>query len=407
MISAVHPVSPEEVMAYLDGELAADRSAMVAAHVDGCAECRALVRDLQAVSRRMSEWEVEGCGLAPVEGAAVKRWRWKRAAWAVGLAATGVMAVSVLVGPRLYRRTLSEEDARLFRSPDHFALAPSEPASAPAGLADYGTRLKAEFNQQPVKVQTSRPVTPTLRSEGFTEQTGDITLTYKVPMIARAAQLNLIATDFSRARERMEAILKSHHGYVGELTASAPTGAGRSLDATLKVPSAELDATMTELKKLGRVENESQSGEEVTQQYVDLEARLANARNAEQRLSAVLRQQTAKMADILAVEKEITRVRGEIEQMEAERKTLSARVQFATISLKITEEYKAQLQAPDSIGTRLGNAAVAGYRHVTDGAMSVAEFTLEYGLTLAIWMAILLWPARWVWKRYGNRVDVG
>src|SRR5262249_39202380 len=175
----------------------------------------------------------------------------------------------------------------------------------------------------------------------------------------------------------------------------------------LRIPSAELDATMTELKKLGRVESESQSGEEVTQQYVDLEARLAIARNAEQRLTAVLRERTGKMQDVLDVEKEITRVRGEIEQMEASRKALAKRVEFATINLKITEEYKAQLQAPDSAGTRLGNAAVAGFRHVADGAMSAAEFTLESGLTLAIWMAVPFLPARWLWKPYGTRFDVG
>jgi anti-sigma factor RsiW len=360
-------------MAYLDGELAADRSATVAAHFEGCAECRALVGDLQAVSRRMAEWEVEGCGLAPVEGTVVRRWRWKL------LLAPGVVTAAVLVFGVWVR---------------------IQTRPAPVSFT-------AVMTKPPLAVYPSQEVRPTLRPEGFTEQTGDTTLTFVGPMIARAAQLTLIATDFSHARERMEAILKSHHGYVGQLTASSPTGAGRSLDAALRVPSAELDATMTELKKLGRADSESQSGEEVTQQYVDLEARLANAHNAEQRLSAVLRERTGKMQDVLDVEKEITRIRGEIEQMEASRKALAGRVEFATINLKINEEYKAQLQAPDSAGTRLGNAAVAGFRHVADGAMSLAEFTLEYGLTLATWMAIVFWPARWVWKRYGTRVDVG
>jgi hypothetical protein len=220
------------------------------------------------------------------------------------------------------------------------------------------------------------------------------------PMIARSAQLALIATDFGQARARMEAILQAHHGYFGHLTMNAPAVAGRSLEAALRVPSKELDTSIAELKKLGKVESESQSGEEVTQQYIDLEARLANARNAEQRLTAVLQQRTGKMQDVLDVEKEITRVRGEIETMEAERKTLTGRVEFATINIKITEEYKAQLQAPDSIGTRLGNAAVAGYRHVADGAMGLAEFGLEYGLSVAIWMALLFWPARWAWRHY-------
>jgi len=62
------------------------------------------------------------------------------------------------------------------------------------------------------------------------------------------------------------------------------------------------------------------------------------ARNAEQRLSAVQRNQAGKITDVLEVEKEITRVRGEIEQMESERKNLTGRVEFATINVKVTEE---------------------------------------------------------------------
>ena len=76
MVNAAHPVGPEEVMAYLDGELAAERAAEVATHVDGCAECKGMMRDLQAVSRRMGAWEVGACGLEAPEGGAVKRRRW-------------------------------------------------------------------------------------------------------------------------------------------------------------------------------------------------------------------------------------------------------------------------------------------------------------------------------------------
>jgi hypothetical protein len=239
------------------------------------------------------------------------------------------------------------------------------------------------------------PVTPTLRAEGYTEQTGDITL-----MIANNAQLVLVARDFAHARERLDEIPKAHHGYVGQITINSPAGVGRSLDATVRVPSAELDASMVELKKVGRVEAEARVSEDVTKQYIDLEARLSNSRNAEQRLAAILRQQTGKLTDVLAVEKEITRVRGEIEQMEAEHKDLSRRVEFATINVRITEEYKAQLQGPDSVGTRLGNAAVAGYRNVTGALLGVAEFVLEYGLSVLLCGVLLFVPARLVWRRY-------
>ena len=89
-------------------------------------------------------------------------------------------------------------------------------------------------------------------------------------------------------------------------------------------------------KKFGRVDTEAQTGEEVTAQYVDLQARLANSKNTEQRLTDVLRQRTGKLSDVLEVETEIARVRGEIESMEAERKTMATQVAFATLNLTLT-----------------------------------------------------------------------
>jgi len=156
------------------------------------------------------------------------------------------------------------------------------------------------------------------------------------------------------------------------------------------VPADQLEAVMSELKKLGRVESESQTGEEVTQQYIDLEARLSNARNAEQRLTDILRQRAGKLADVLAVELEIDRVRGEIERMDGEKKNLTNRVTFATVTVKIAEDYKAELHAaPDSTPTRFRNAAVEGYRSMVEGVFSLVLFLLSYGPSLLVWGGLL------------------
>jgi hypothetical protein len=219
-------------------------------------------------------------------------------------------------------------------------------------------------------------------------------------MIIRTAQLSLITKEFDSARSAMESILKKHRGYVGELKTGGAAGSGRTLNATLRVPADQLDASLTELKTLGRVESELQSGQDVTSQYVDLQARLGNARNTEQRLTDLLRQRTGKLSDVLEVEQEVDRVRGEIEQMEAERKTMSNQVSFATLNATITEDYKAQLQVvPPSTSTRLSNAAVEGYKSMVDGIVSLMLFLLEDGPTLLLWGAILFFPARLVWKR--------
>ena len=220
------------------------------------------------------------------------------------------------------------------------------------------------------------------------------------PMIIRSAQLSLITKEFDKARANLEAILKRHRGYVGELKAGGGTGSGRALTATLRVPADQLDATLTEVKTLGRVESESQSGQDVTSQYVDLQARLANARNTEQRLTDLLRHRTGKLSDVLEVEKELDRVRGEIEQMEAERKNMSNQVSYATLNATIAEDYKAQLQVvPPSTSTRLSNAAIEGYRSMADGVVSLALFLLSNGPSLLLWGALLFLPARFVWKK--------
>ena len=221
-----------------------------------------------------------------------------------------------------------------------------------------------------------------------------------VPMIARTAGLTLTTKEFDKTRASLEETLKRHGGYLGELKVSAPADAGRTLTATLRIPAPQLEQAMAELKKLGRVEDESQGGEEVTQQYVDLQARLANGKHTEQRLTEILRTRTGKLQDVLKVELEIDRVRGEIEQMQAEKKELSKRVAFATLNTMVKEEYHAKLEAaPPSTGSRFRNAAVDGYNTVVEGLIDVGLFLLSVGPSLLLWAAILFFPARWAWKK--------
>src|SRR6202047_4122403 len=54
-----HPIEPEELMAYLDGELTADRAAATAAHLGECAECQGLVAELRGVSQNLTVWKDE------------------------------------------------------------------------------------------------------------------------------------------------------------------------------------------------------------------------------------------------------------------------------------------------------------------------------------------------------------
>jgi predicted phage tail protein len=151
---------------------------------------------------------------------------------------------------------------------------------------------------------------------------------------------------------------------------------------------------------------ESQHAEDVTKQFVDLNARLNNARNTEQRLTELLRNRTGKLSDVLAVEEQIDTVRGQIEGMEAEMKNLSKQVDYSSVALTVTEEYNLPLSQTGNprISTRLRNAAVEGYHNLVGAIVALASWTLTAGPVLLLIAALLFLPARLIWRKMRVRV---
>jgi anti-sigma factor RsiW len=405
-----HPIEPEELMAYLDGELTADRAAATAAHLGECAECQGLVAELRGVSQNLTVWKVEppesatpptiatalaerrlqSRGVSPTHR---RSWlevlgrRRATVAWVGAVAA--ILLLAAVSMPNLMR---SRNASNAFYPRDAVRLSQSAPSAVPMNGRQF------DRIEQFASLKAAPPASSSVPQSGQATVGND--LPANGPMIIRTAQLSLITKEFDKARAQLEVILKRHRGYVGELKVNDTTGSGRTLTATLRIPADQLDATLTEVKTLGRVEAESQSGQDVTSQYVDLQARLSNARNTEQRLTDLLRNRTGKLSDVLEVEQELDRVRGEIEQMEAERKNMSNQVSYATLNATIAEDYKAQLQVvPPSTSTRLRNAAVEGYRSMADGVVSLALFLLSTGPSLLLWGVVLFLPARLIWKK--------
>ena len=424
MSKSNHPIEQEELMAYLDGELATNRAVAAAAHLEHCAECQELAADLRKLSQEMMAWEVEELESADEMPIAIKaalqdrpgkpRKTKTRLGWRILLTRRGlVWAGGGTVVAVLLLMTFSVSPLRPVRMDESLRQTAATAKleyyyGSPTGVAPppppkiYAYDSLNQLNTVGNVAKIAPGIVGGVEDKSEGDDIDNIERTVPtVPMIARVAGLTLSSKEFDKTRANLEEILKRHNGYMGELKVSAPSDAGRSLTATLRIPAQQLDAAMAELKKLGRVEDESQGGEEVTQQYVDLEARLANGKHTEQRLTEILRQRTGKLQDVLKVELEIDRVRGEIEQMQAEKKELSKRVAFATLSTTVKEEYFARLQpTPPSTGSRFRNAAVDGYNTVVEGLIDVGLFLLSAGPSLLLWAAILFFPARWAWKKW-------
>jgi uncharacterized small protein (DUF1192 family) len=219
--------------------------------------------------------------------------------------------------------------------------------------------------------------------------------------IARTASLRVSVRDFSVARESVDRIVKARGGFAASMTISSPKESSRSLSANLAIPNTQCDAALQEFRMLGRVEEERQGSEEVTAQSEDLHIRLKNAREAETRLTSILRAGTGKVSEVLEVENGITSVRDEIERMEAEQKRLNNRFVFASIELNLTEEFRAEPgMRPSLLGLRMRNALIDGYHSAADGLLNVLEIVLSAGPSLLLWSLILFWPGRWAWRRW-------
>jgi hypothetical protein len=287
---------------------------------------------------------------------------------------------------------LQEEDAQL----ETYALdqfeAKDEIARGVAGEvagSEVGGRLESRAREATVATDAAAPLANRVAAKQKAA----------LRMVAYHVGLTLEVKEFETAKESVYQAVEQAGGYIAQASTAETPNQPQRADLVLRVPVEQLSGVLDELRALGRVTQEQISTEEVTEQVVDLEARLRNARATEERLIAVLNERTGKVGDILEVEREIARTREELERVEARRQNLMRRVEMATLQVALLEEFQARLEpAPVGTGTHLRNAFVEGYQSFAGTLLSFVFFFARNGLNLLFWGG-LLWLTWRVVKR--------
>lgn len=158
-------------------------------------------------------------------------------------------------------------------------------------------------------------------------------------MIIRSGTATVRVDSLERAMAAVQRIAISLGGWVGSTQLSAGEEQVRSATIELKIPAARYDDALRGLAPIGRVEHVASSAEDVGEEFVDLSARAANARRLEERLVALLATRTGKLDDVLAVERELARVREEIERHEGRLRWLRSRVATSTLLVTVHEPH--------------------------------------------------------------------
>jgi hypothetical protein len=138
--------------------------------------------------------------------------------------------------------------------------------------------------------------------------------------------------------DQVTALAKAAGGYVD--TSNSQRGGNGKLQGTVvvKVLPQNLDDFLLKLRALGTVKNQAVNTQDVTKDYFDTQARLENSRRMETQLQDLLKRENGKVSDLLAVERELARVRGDIEQMQGQLKLDDFQVQYGTVTLRIAEK---------------------------------------------------------------------
>jgi len=158
--------------------------------------------------------------------------------------------------------------------------------------------------------------------------------------VMQTGSLDMRVSDADAAVRDIRGVAEWYKGHVLSVNVyETPEGMATG-SVTVKVPVSEFLRAMEGIKELGTIViRESISGRDVTEQYVDLEARLANKRAEEEAFQSIL--ETADDTEgVIQITRELARVRGEIEQMEARKRYLDSQTDMSTITVSISEDQK-------------------------------------------------------------------
>lgn len=156
-------------------------------------------------------------------------------------------------------------------------------------------------------------------------------------MIIRTGQASIEIDKLDPALVKIKALAAQLGGYVANSSFSGGRDQVRSATLELKIPAEKYDAATTSLSGIGKLESINTSAADVGEEYADVNARVANSHRLEDRLVNLLATRTGKLEDVLAVERELARVREEIERYEGRMRFLKAHSAMSTLTVTIHE----------------------------------------------------------------------
>jgi hypothetical protein len=218
-------------------------------------------------------------------------------------------------------------------------------------------------------------------------------------------EVALQVDDFDATRSALTKRVRRHGGYVSDISQRQHRSGNRTWstgELTLRVPAENFSRLREETKGSGVVLREDVSTRDVTDQLVDLNARIENLEHQRDRLRTMY-ERANETEELLAIQKQLSNVQGEIERLEAQQKSLRQRVSYSTLTVELREPRPGspQIDPPAYHERPLVDAFVSSVNGVIVLVQS-AVVTVAYALPYFLVLGVIAVPA-WVWRRRHGR----
>jgi hypothetical protein len=211
--------------------------------------------------------------------------------------------------------------------------------------------------------------------------------------VVMTVDVDLRAKDVEAAAARVRTETERVGGYVEHGTLSGDSD-DRRATYDLRIPKTELAPLRRTIDGLGHVESENEQADDVTEQHADTDARLRNAQTHEQRLLEVMAKRAGSVSELVETEKELARVREEVEKLDAEKRTLDAKIAMATVRVSITRDAPSVFETPGQSIAHAFFAGLHGARALAVGVAIVIAAGAPTVLPILALVLALVWLAR-------------
>lgn len=196
------------------------------------------------------------------------------------------------------------------------------------------------------------------------------------PKIIYTANLTLESKDYDTARAALDAALNDAGGYLESSSEYSDVGSSRSVNLTFRVPEENYQSFLDAVAQAGNVTYKSQQAEDVTTQYMDIEARLDSLKEQRTRLQE-LKASAENLSDLLQIESSLSDVQYQLESYQSQLDWYSRQVECCTVYLSL-EEVQTYTPVDEGFGSRIQNALREGWSGFVETVQSAAVFLVGH-----------------------------